>query len=146
MNSIKFDKDKQAAIDFALSKIEKDFGKGSVIKLGDASSMSINCISTGSIALDIAIGTGGVPKGRIVEIYGPESAGKSTIALHTVAQAQKQGGIAAYIDAEHSLDPLYAKQLGVDINNLIISQPDSGEQRLEIAEALIRSGAIDIIC
>lgn len=129
----------------ALGKIEKDFGKGSVMKLGEATSMSIDVISTGAIGLDIAIGIGGLPRGRIVEVYGPESSGKTTVALSCVASAQKDGGIAAFIDAEHALDPVYAKALGVDVDNLIISQPDTGEQALEIAEALIRSGAIDII-
>ena len=129
----------------AISQIEKEFGKGSVMKLGESSKMNIETISTGSISLDIAIGIGGLPKGRIVEIYGPESSGKTTVALHTVAEAQKNGGIAAFIDAEHALDPVYAKALGVDVDNLIVSQPDTGEQALEIAEALIRSGAIDII-
>ena len=133
------------ALNKALADIEKDFGKGSVMKLGEAKGMGIEHISTGSIGLDIAVGIGGLPKGRIIEVYGPESSGKTTIALHTVAEAQKQGGIAAFIDAEHALDPVYAKALGVDIDNLIISQPDTGEQALEIAEALIRSGAIDII-
>ena len=133
------------ALNQALGKIEKEFGKGSVMKLGEATSMAIDVISTGSIGLDIAVGIGGLPKGRIIEVYGPESSGKTTVALHTVAEAQKQGGIAAFIDAEHALDPVYAKALGVDIDNLIISQPDTGEQALEIAEALIRSGAIDII-
>ena len=137
--------DKRKALDMALSQIEKEFGKGSVMKLGEASKMNIEAISTGSISLDIAIGIGGLPKGRIVEIYGPESSGKTTVALHTVAEAQKNGGIAAFIDAEHALDPVYAKALGVDVDNLIVSQPDTGEQALEIAEALIRSGAIDII-
>ncbi|MGL6105938.1 recombinase RecA [Romboutsia sp.] len=137
--------DKLNALNQALGKIEKEFGKGSVMKLGEATSMAIDIIPTGSIGLDIAIGIGGLPKGRIVEIYGPESSGKTTVALHTVAEAQKKGGIAAFIDAEHALDPVYAKALGVDIDNLIISQPDTGEQALEIAEALIRSGAIDII-
>ena len=136
---------RQAALDNALKQIEKDFGKGSVMRLGEATSMNIDVISTGSIGLDIAVGIGGLPKGRIVEIYGPESSGKTTVALHTVAEAQKNGGIAAFIDAEHALDPVYAKALGVDIDNLIISQPDTGEQALEITEALIRSGAIDII-
>lgn len=137
--------EKLKALDNALGQIEKEFGKGSVMKLGEATSMNIDVISTGSIGLDIAVGTGGLPKGRIIEVYGPESSGKTTVALHTVAEAQKQGGIAAFIDAEHALDPVYAKALGVDIDNLIISQPDTGEQALEIAEALIRSGAIDII-
>ena len=139
------EQEKLNALNQALGKIEKEFGKGSVMKLGEATSMAIDVISTGSIGLDIAVGIGGLPKGRIIEVYGPESSGKTTVALHTVAEAQKQGGIAAFIDAEHALDPVYAKALGVDIDNLIISQPDTGEQALEIAEALIRSGAIDII-
>ena len=139
------EQEKLNALNQALGKIEKEFGKGSVMKLGEATSMAIDVISTGSIGLDIAVGIGGLPKGRIIEVYGPESSGKTTVALHTVAEAQKQGGIAAFIDAEHALDPVYAKALGVDIDNLIISQPDTGEQALEIAEALIRSGALDII-
>ena len=139
------EQEKLNALNQALGKIEKEFGKGSVMKLGEATSMAIDVISTGSIGLDIAVGIGGLPKGRIIEVYGPESSGKTTVALHTVAEAQKQCGIAAFIDAEHALDPVYAKALGVDIDNLIISQPDTGEQALEIAEALIRSGAIDII-
>ena len=139
------EKEKLDTLNQVLGKIEKDFGKGSIMRLGEASSMVIDSISTGSIGLDIAIGIGGLPRGRIVEIYGPESSGKTTVALHTVAEAQKDGGIAAFIDAEHALDPVYAKALGVDVDNLIISQPDTGEQALEIAEALIRSGAIDII-
>ena len=139
------EQEKLNALNQALGKIEKEFGKGSVMKLGEATSMAIDVISTGSIGLDIAVGIGGLPKGIIIEVYGPESSGKTTVALHTVAEAQKQGGIAAFIDAEHALDPVYAKALGVDIDNLIISQPDTGEQALEIAEALIRSGAIDII-
>ena len=139
------EQEKLNALNQALGKIEKEFGKGSVMKLGEATSMAIDVISTGSIGLDIAVGIGGLPKGRIIEVYGPESSGKTTVALHTVAEAQKQGGIAAFIDVEHALDPVYSKALGVDIDNLIISQPDTGEQALEIAEALIRSGAIDII-
>ena len=139
------EKEKLQALNQALGKIEKDFGKGSIMRLGEATAMGVEAISTGSIGLDIAVGIGGLPKGRIVEIYGPESSGKTTVALHTIAEAQKNGGIAAFIDAEHALDPVYAKALGVDIDNLIISQPDTGEQALEIAEALIRSGAIDII-
>ena len=139
------EQEKLNALNQALGKIEKEFGKGSVMKLGEATSMAIDVISTGSIGLDIAVGIGGLPKGRIIEVYGPESSGKTTVALHTVAEAQKQGGIAAFIDAEHALDPVYAKALGVDIDNLMISQPDTGEHALEIAEALIRSGAIDII-
>ena len=128
-----------------LDALNHDFGKGSIMRLGEASSMVVDSISTGSIGLDIAVGIGGLPRGRIVEIYGPESSGKTTVALHSVAEAQKNGGIAAFIDAEHALDPVYARALGVDVDNLIISQPDTGEQALEITEALIRSGAIDII-
>ena len=139
------DQEKLKALNEALGKIEKDFGKGSVMKLGEATSMSIDVISTGAIGLDIAIGIGGLPRGRIVEVYGPESSGKTTVALSCVASAQKDGGIAAFIDAEHALDPVYAKALGVNVDNLIISKPYTGEQALEIAEALIRSGAIDII-
>ena len=139
------EKEKLDALNHVLGKIEKDFGKGSIMRLGEASSMVVDSISTGSIGLDIAVGIGGLPWGRIVEIYGPESSGKTTVALHTVAEAQRNGGIAAFIDAEHALDPVYARALGVDVDNLIISQPDTGEQALEITEALIRSGAIDII-
>ena len=139
------EKEKLDALNHVLGKIEKDFGKGSIMRLGEASSMVVDSISTGSIGLDIAVGIGGLPRGRIVEIYGPESSGKTTVALHTVAEAQRNGGIAAFIDAEHALDPVYAGALGVDVDNLIISQPDTGEQALEITEALIRSGAIDII-
>ena len=140
------DKEKSKALDNALHQIEKDFGKGSIWKLGEASSrMNVEFIPTGSIGLDIALGIGGVPRGRVVEIYGPESSGKTTVALQIIAQAQKAGGIAAFIDAEHALDPLYARKLGVDIDNLLISQPDYGEQAMEIADALVRSGAIDII-
>ena len=139
------EKEKLDALNHVLGKIEKDFGKGSIMRLGEASSMVVDSISTGSIGLDIAVGIGGLPRGRIVEIYGPESSGKTTVALHSVAEAQKNGGIAAFIDAEHALDPVYARALGVDVENLIISQPDTGEQALEITEALIRSGAIDII-
>jgi len=138
--------DKLKALDMAIRQIEKDFGKGSIMKLGEAATkLNIEVIPTGSLALDIALGVGGVPRGRVVEIYGPESSGKTTVALHIIAQAQKQGGIAAFIDAEHALDPVYAKKLGVDIDNLLISQPDNGEQALEIADALVRSGAIDVI-
>ena len=139
------EKEKLDALNHVLGKIEKDFGKGSIMRLGEASSMVVDSISTGSIGLDIAVGIGGLPRGRIVEIYGPESSGKTTVALHTVAEAQRNGGIAAFIDAEHALDPVYARALGGDVDNLIISQPDTGEQALEITEALIRSGAIDII-
>lgn len=138
--------DKDKALEVALLQIEKQFGKGSIMKLGDASTkLSIEVIPTGAISLDLALGVGGVPRGRIIEIYGPESSGKTTVALHMVAEAQAMGGIAAFIDAEHALDPLYAKKLGVDIDNLLISQPDTGEQALEITEALVRSGAVDII-
>lgn len=137
--------EKRKALDAAIAKIEKDFGKGSIMMLGENMKMNIETISTGSIGLDIAIGIGGLPKGRVVEIFGPESSGKTTVALHAVAEAQKAGGIAAFVDAEHALDPVYAKALGVDIDNLIISQPDTGEQALEITESLVRSGAIDVI-
>lgn len=137
--------DKLRALGQALGKIEKEFGKGSVMKLGDATSMNIEVIPTGSIGVDIALGVGGFPKGRIIEVYGPESSGKTTIALHNIAEAQKRGGICAFIDAEHALDPAYARALGVDVDNLIIAQPDTGEQALEIAQALIESGAIDVI-
>jgi recombination protein RecA len=138
--------DKQKALEVALLQIEKQFGKGSIMKLGDAGAkMNIEVIPTGALSLDLALGVGGIPRGRIVEVYGPESSGKTTVALHMAAEAQRLGGIAAFIDAEHALDPLYAKKLGVDIDNLLISQPDTGEQALEIVEALVRSGAIDII-
>ncbi len=137
---------KQKAIDEVMSKIERQFGKGSIMKLGDESKkISIETISTGSLALDIAIGAGGVPRGRITEIYGPESSGKTTVALHVIAEAQKLGGTAAFIDAEHALDPVYASNIGVDIDNLIVSQPDTGEQALDICDALVRSGAMDVI-
>lgn len=140
------DLDKKKALDMAMRQIEKDFGKGSIMKLGEASAkMNIEVIPTGALSLDIALGVGGVPRGRVVEIYGPESSGKTTVALHMIAEAQKLGGYAAFIDAEHALDPEYARRLGVDIDNLLISQPDNGEQALEIADALVRSGAIDII-
>ena len=137
--------DKKKALEMALGQIEKQFGKGAVMKLGENSHLSVEVIPTGALGLDIALGVGGVPRGRIVEVYGPESSGKTTVALHIVAEAQKAGGEAAFIDAEHALDPVYAKKLGVDIDNLIVSQPDTGEQALEIAEALVRSGAIDVI-
>ena len=139
------DMDKLKAIENAMSQIEKQFGKGSVMKLGENSSLNIEAISTGCLDLDIALGVGGVPKGRIIEIYGPESSGKTTVALHIAAEAQKRGGAVAFIDAEHALDPSYARNLGVDTENLIVSQPDTGEQGLEIAEALVRSGAIDVL-
>ncbi|MDD7266647.1 MAG: recombinase RecA [Lachnospiraceae bacterium] len=138
--------EKQRALEEAIIKIEKDFGKGTVMKLGDhGSNMQVETVSTGCMSLDIALGLGGIPKGRIIEVYGPESSGKTTVALHMVAEVQKQGGIAGFIDAEHALDPTYAGHIGVDINELYISQPDNGEQALDIAEAMVRSGAMDII-
>ncbi len=137
--------EKQKALDAAVSKIEKDFGKGAIMKLGEKTSMETDTISTGSISLDKALGVGGIPRGRIVEIFGPEASGKTTLALHIVAEVQKTGGVAGFIDAEHALDPKYAHDIGVDVDNLYISQPDYGEQGLEIAETMVRSGAIDII-
>lgn len=138
--------DKLKALDAALGQIEKQFGKGSVMKLGDSSvHMNVETVPTGSLSLDIALGLGGIPKGRIVEVYGPESSGKTTVALHMVAEVQKRGGIAGFIDAEHALDPVYAKHIGVDVDNLYISQPDNGEQALEITETMVRSGAVDIV-
>ena len=137
--------EKEKALELAIAQIEKQFGKGSIMRLGENAKLSIEAIPTGALPLDIATGIGGVPKGRIIEIFGPESSGKTTVALHIIAEAQKKGGIAAFIDAEHALDPAYAKNLGVNVEDLIISQPDTGEQALEIAEALVRSGAIDII-
>ncbi|OED59459.1 recombinase RecA [Acholeplasma laidlawii] len=139
------DNKKQQALELALKQIEKQFGKGSIMKLGDGADHSIEAIPSGSIALDIALGIGGYPRGRIIEVYGPESSGKTTLTLHAMASAQKQGGTVAFIDAEHALDPNYAKALGVDIDNLVLSQPDTGEQALDIAEALIKSGSIDMI-
>ena len=137
--------EKKKALEIALGQIEKQFGKGSVMKLGEYQDMNIEAIPTGALSLDIALGIGGIPRGRIIEVFGPESSGKTTLALHAIAEAQKLGGEAAFIDAEHALDPVYSKHLGVDIDNLIVSQPDTGEQALEIAEALTRSGAIDVI-
>ncbi|TYQ15475.1 UNVERIFIED_CONTAM: recombination protein RecA [Acetivibrio alkalicellulosi] len=137
--------EKQKALEIAFGQIEKQFGKGAIMKLGENTHLNIETIPTGALGLDIALGVGGVPRGRVVEIFGPESSGKTTVALHIIAEAQKAGGEAAFIDAEHALDPVYAKKLGVNINNLIVSQPDTGEQALEIAEALVRSGAIDVI-
>ena len=137
--------EKKKALEAAMSQIEKQFGKGSVMKLGEFKAMEIEAIPTGALSLDIALGIGGVPRGRIIEVFGPESSGKTTLALHIVAEAQKMGGEAAFIDAEHALDPVYAKKLGVDIDNLIVSQPDTGEQALEITESLVRSGALDVI-
>ena len=137
--------EKRKALEMAMSQIEKQFGKGSVMKLGEFKAMEVEAIPTGALSLDIALGIGGVPRGRIIEVFGPESSGKTTLALHVIAEAQKMGGEAAFIDAEHALDPVYAKKLGVDIDNLIVSQPDTGEQALEITEALVRSGALDVI-
>ncbi len=138
--------DKKRALDAAISKLEKDFGKGTVMKLGDANAnITVETVPTGSLSLDIALGLGGVPKGRVIEVYGPESSGKTTVTLHMIAEVQKRGGIAGFIDAEHALDPVYAKNIGVDIDELYISQPDSGDQALEIAETMVRSGAMDII-
>ena len=138
--------DKQKALDAAILKLEKDFGKGTVMKLGDAgANVSVETVPTGSLSLDIALGLGGVPKGRVIEVYGPESSGKTTVTLHMIAEVQKRGGIAGFIDAEHALDPVYAKNIGVNIDELYISQPDSGDQALEIAETMVRSGAMDII-
>ena len=137
--------ERQKALDMAMSQIEKQFGKGSVMKMGERPQMDIEAVSTGALSLDLALGIGGLPKGRVVEIYGPESSGKTTLAMHVVAEAQRMGGICAYIDAEHAVDPVYARQIGVDIDELLISQPDTGEQALEITDMLVRSGAIDVI-
>ena len=145
INSVNKD-DKKKALDAAIAQIEKQYGKGSVMKLGDSNAnMNIDVIPTGSLSLDIALGLGGVPRGRIIEVFGPESSGKTTVALHIVAEIQKRGGIAGFIDAEHALDPTYAKNIGVDIDNLYISQPDCGEQALEITETMVRSGAVDVV-
>lgn len=137
--------DRKAALEMALRQIEKQFGKGSIMKLGESAQMQVETVPSGSLALDIALGVGGFPRGRIIEIYGPESSGKTTVALHAIAEVQKRGGQAAFIDAEHALDPIYARNLGINIDELLLSQPDTGEQGLEIAEALVRSGAVDII-
>ncbi|CCC84899.1 protein recA Recombinase A [Paenibacillus polymyxa M1] len=145
MKDVSLLSDRRAALDMALRQIEKQFGKGSIMKLGESTHMQVETIPSGSIALDIALGTGGFPRGRIIEVYGPESSGKTTVALHAIAEVQKTGGQAAFIDAEHALDPSYASKLGVNIDELLLSQPDTGEQALEIAEALVRSGAVDII-
>jgi recombination protein RecA len=146
IEGISMDKDRSKALDAALSQIERNFGKGSIMKLGkNDRSMDIDVVSSGSLGLDIALGVGGLPRGRVVEIYGPESSGKTTLALHTVAEAQKKGGICAFIDAEHALDPIYARKLGVNVDELLISQPDHGEQALEIADTLVRSGAVDVL-
>ena len=144
-NEVKIDENKRKALESALSQIEKAYGKGSVMKLGDNMQLNVETVPSGSLGLDLALGVGGVPKGRVVEVYGPESGGKTTVALHMVAEVQKRGGIAGFIDAEHALDPVYAKKIGVDIDNLYISQPDTGEQALEITETMVRSGAVDIV-
>lgn len=144
-SEIKMDENKKKALEAAMAQIEKQYGKGSVMKLGDNAKMNVEAVPTGSIGLDLALGVGGIPKGRVIEIYGPEAGGKTTVALHMVAEVQKLGGIAGFIDAEHALDPVYAKRIGVDIDNLYISQPDTGEQALEIAETMVRSTAIDIV-
>src|SRR5437016_8457442 len=139
------EKDKAQALGLALSQIEKQFGKGSIMRMGENTTMAIESIPTGALSLDIALGIGGLPRGRIVEIYGPESSGKSTLAMHVVAEAQRNGGICAYVDAEHAMDPVYARAIGVNVDDLLISQPDTGEQALEIADMLVRSGALDVI-
>lgn len=144
-NEVNIDENKRKALESALSQIEKAYGKGSVMKLGDNMHLNVETVPSGSLGLDLALGVGGVPKGRVVEVYGPESGGKTTVALHMVAEVQKRGGIAGFIDAEHALDPVYAKKIGVDIDNLYISQPDTGEQALEITETMVRSGAVDIV-
>ena len=144
-NEVKIDENKRKALESALSQIEKAYGKGSVMKLGDNMHLNVETVPSGSLGLDLALGVGSVPKGRVVEVYGPESGGKTTVALHMVAEVQKRGGIAGFIDAEHALDPVYAKKIGVDIDNLYISQPDTGEQALEITETMVRSGAVDIV-
>ena len=145
VEAVEGQEERQKALDVAITKIKKDYGQGAIMRLGENAQMSVSAIPTGSLSLDLALGIGGVPRGRIVEIYGPESSGKTTLALHIAAEAQKRGGIAAFVDAEHALDPVYAKALGVDIDNLLVSQPDSGEQALEITEALVRSGAVDVL-
>jgi recombination protein RecA len=142
---MEMNKDKVKAVDVALSQIERQFGKGSIMKLGDRARVNVDIIPTGSISLDAALGIGGIPRGRVTEIYGPESSGKTTLALHIIAEAQKSGGLAAFVDAEHALDPAYSKNLGVDTVNLLVSQPDNGEQALEIVETLVRSGALDVV-
>ena len=143
--TLSHDENRQKALEQALKKIEKNYGKGAIMKLGEASDIQISTVSTGSLSLDVALGVGGYPRGRIIEVYGPESSGKTTVALHAVAEVQKQGGIAAFIDAENALDPEYAKALGVNIDELLLSQPDTGEQGLAIADALVSSGAVDIV-
>src|SRR5437667_7657686 len=136
--------DREEALDVALGQIERQFGKGSVMKMNDQAQVAIASVSTGSLSLDIALGVGGLPRGRIIEVFGPESSGKTTLVYHVIAEAQRRGGICAFIDAEHAMDPAYAKRIGVDIDNLLVSQPDTGEQALEIAELLVRSGALDV--
>ncbi|MEI2706740.1 MAG: ATPase domain-containing protein [Ilumatobacteraceae bacterium] len=142
-NKMSIDRDK--ALDMALAQIDKQFGKGSIMRMGEKGSMAIEAVPTGALALDLALGVGGLPRGRVVEIFGPESSGKSTLAMHVVAEAQRNGGICAYVDAEHAMDPVYARAIGVDIDQLLISQPDTGEQALEITDMLVRSGALDIV-
>jgi len=137
--------DRYKALEMAMGQIDKQFGKGSVMKMGERTNMDIEAISTGALSLDLALGIGGLPKGRVVEIYGPESSGKSTLAMHVVAESQRMGGICAYVDAEHAMDPIYARAIGVDVDELLISQPDTGEQALEITDMLVRSGAIDVV-
>ncbi|MGZ4724893.1 MAG: ATPase domain-containing protein, partial [Ilumatobacteraceae bacterium] len=137
--------DREKALDVALAAIDKQFGKGSIMRMGEKTSMGIEAIQTGALSLDLALGVGGLPRGRVVEIFGPESSGKSTLAMHVVAEAQRNGGICAYIDAEHAMDPVYASAIGVDIDQLLISQPDTGEQALEIVDMLVRSGAVDVV-
>jgi recombination protein RecA len=137
--------DRDKALEMALAQIDKQFGKGSIMRMGEKGTMAIEAVSTGALSLDLALGIGGLPRGRVTEIYGPESSGKSTLAMHVVAEAQRNGGTCAYIDAEHAMDPVYAKAIGVDIDQLLISQPDTGEQALEIADMLVRSGAIDVV-
>lgn len=145
MDKIEANQGKNDALSSTIRNIEKQFGKGAIMRLGENASMNVEVISSGCLSIDLALGVGGLPRGRVIEIFGPESSGKTTVALHAIAQAQAEGGMAAFVDAEHALDPMYAKRLGVDINNLLVAQPDSGEQALEIAEALVRSGAIDVI-
>lgn len=144
-NEVKIDENKKKALEAAMAQIEKQYGKGSIMKLGDNAKMNVEAVPTGSLGLDLALGVGGIPKGRIIEVYGPEAGGKTTVALHMVAEVQKRGGIAGFIDAEHALDPVYAQRIGVDVDNLYISQPDTGEQALEICETMVRSTAIDIV-
>ena len=139
------DQNKLKALESAIAQIEKQYGQGAIMKLGDTTKMQVEAVPTGSLSLDLALGVGGIPKGRIIEVYGPESSGKTTVALHMVAEVQKRGGIAGFIDAEHALDPVYARNIGVDIDELYISQPDSGEQAMEITETMVRSGAVDIV-